>query len=327
MTTLVRSFRSTNQRLLGAAILALASASPLTVTLAQSSDRGVWHLYADSTRDRVQLSFEHFDRGRRGGMTSFGISPEKLRGLTDAQIHSANSPVRFQLVRDAGTFSFEGEVRDAHGTGFFTFVPDTHFPQQLAARGYERPTADQQFWLALHDIGYALLDELRADGFDRPSVAQLVVMGMHGANLEYIRSLKAAGYRVSDTRRLVMLRDHGVNARFISGLSNAGYTNLSLEDLLSLRDHGVSPDFIAGLRSFGFTGLTTRQLLEARDHGVTESFIREFRELGYADATLRDFVRMRDHGVSARYARDVREADGRLLPVDALIWRRDRGER
>jgi hypothetical protein len=298
MTTRIRALRPLSHHLLGAAFLALASASPLSVTLAQGSGRGVWHLHADSPDDRVQLTFDHEADGRRGGTTSFGIAREALRGLTDAQLRSASSAVRFQLVRDAGTFDFDGQLRDGEGTGFFTFAPDSRFTQQLAARGYERPTAEQQFWLALHDIGYAFVDELRADGYDRPSVQQLVVMGMHGANLEYVRSLKAAGYRVGDTHRLV-----------------------------TLRDHGVTPDYIAGMRSSGFTGLTPDQLLEARDHGVTDSFVRGFRELGYSNATLRDFVRMRDHGVSAGYARDVRERDGRLLSVEDLIRRRDRGER
>jgi len=327
ITTRTRSFRPSRLRLLGAATFILASVSPGAATLAQGTERGVWNLYADTSGHRVQLSFERYDNDRRSGMTSFGVAPQELRGLTDSQLRAGNGNVHFQLVRDAGTFDFDGQIRDAHGTGFFTFAPNARFPQELAARGYERPTADQQFWLALHDIGYAFVDELRADGYDRPSVQQLVVMGMHGANLAYVRSLKAAGYRVNDTRRLVMLRDHGVDARFIGGLSSAGYTRLSLDDLLTLRDHGVTPDFIVALRSFGFSGLTPDQLLEARDHGVTDSFIRGFRELGYKDVTLGDFVRLRDHGVSAEYARDRRESEGRLLAVNELIRRRDRGER
>src|SRR5256714_1245842 len=319
--------RPLSRHLLGAAILAFAATTmPLGRSLAQADDRGTWQLYYEPSHERVQLTFEHFEGGvRRHGTTSYGVAPSELRGLTNAQLQSANSTVRFQLVRDAGTFNFEGQIRDGHGTGFFTFAPDSRFPHQLASLGYERPTPDQQFWLALHDVGYAMVDELRADGYDRPSVDQLVVMGMHGANLDYIRSLKAAGYRVADTRQLVMLRDHGVTRDFIGGLSKAGYANLSLDDLLELRDHGVTPDFIDGLRSFGFKGLSADQLLEARDHGVTESFIQHFRELGYTNVSLREFVRLRDHGVTAGFAENMRGSDGRLMSIEDLIRRRDRG--
>jgi hypothetical protein len=305
----------------------LLCASFSSAAVAQTAaEQGTWRIYYEPSRERVQLSFEHYENGgRRHGQTSFGVRPSELRGLPQSQLSSYSGPAKFQLVRDAGTFNFEGELRDRHGTGFFTFSPDARFPQQLASRGYERPTSDQQFWLAMHDVGYAMLDELRTQGYDRPSVGQLVVMGMHGANLDYMKSLSAAGYHVGDTHRLVTLRDHGVSDDFIGGLAGAGYKNLSLDDLQELRDHGVNPDFIASLRRYGFTGLTTGQLLEARDHGVTESFIEDFRDLGYTDLSLRDFVRMRDHGVTAGFARNQR-SNGRLASVEDLIRRRDRGD-
>jgi hypothetical protein len=265
--------RNPDRRFLPALCL-LLSATFSSVAVAQTADRGTWRIYYQPDRDRVQLAFEHYENGaRRHGSTSFGVRPTELRGLPLSQLSSYSGPARFQLVRDAGTFNFEGQLRDGHGTGFYTFSPDSRFPQQLASRGYERPSTDQQYWLAMHDVGYAMLDELRAQGYDRPSVKQLVVMGMHGANLDYMKSLSAAGYRFGDTRRLVALRDHGVTREFIVGFTNAGYRNLSLDDLQELRDHGVDPDFITSLRQFGFTGLTTDQLLEARDHGVTELFL------------------------------------------------------
>ena len=283
---------------LSPALVPLLLATLSSAAVAQSADRGTWQIDYEPSRERVELTFQHYEDGtRRHGMTSFGVRPAALRGLAPSQLSSYTGPVSFQLVRDAGTFNFEGQMRGGQGTGFFTFSPDSRFPQQLASRGYERPTADQQYWLALHDVSYAMLDELRAQGYERPSVNQLVVMGMHGVDLDYMKSLSSAGYRVGSTRRLVTLRDHGVSRDFMDDLGNAGYRNLSLDDLQELRDHGVTPDFIASLRRFGFTGLTTNQLLEARDHGVTGAF-----------------------------ARRNRSADGRLASAGELISRRDRGD-
>ncbi len=313
-------------RQLSPALYLLLFAAFSSAAVAQVNDRGTFRIHHEPSRERVHLTFQHYENGaRRHGSTSFGVRPTELRGLTLSQLESYNGPVKFQLVRDAGTFDFDGQVRDGHGTGFFTFSPDSRFPQQLAARGYERPTAEQQYWLALHDVGYAMVDELRAQGYERPAVSYLVVMGMHGVSLDYMKSFSAAGYRVGSTRRLVTLRDHGVTREFIRGLADAGYKDLSLDDLQKLRDHGVDPDFIAALRRFGFTGLTTGQLLEARDHGVTEDFIEDFRDLGYTNLSLRDFVRMRDHGVTPGFARQLR-SNGRLVSVEDLIRRRDRGE-
>jgi hypothetical protein len=169
--------RNTSPRILAAFCMVLL-ASISSAAAAQTREQGAWRIdYRPSDR-RVELSFEDFENGRRGySMTSFDVSPGELRGLTTSQLSSYSGPVKFQLVRDAGTFNFEGELRNGRGTGFFTFDPDSRFPQQLASRGYEQPTAKQQFWLALSDIGYAMLDELRAEGYERPSVSQLVKMG------------------------------------------------------------------------------------------------------------------------------------------------------
>lgn len=312
---------------LSSALYLLLLAAVSSTAVAQIPDQGTWRIHYEPSRERVQLAFEHYENGaRRHGSTSFGVRPTELRGLPLSQISSFSGPVRFQLVRDAGTFNFDGQLRDGHGTGFFTFSPDSRFPQQLASRGYERPTTEQQYWLALHNVGYAMVDELRSQGYERPSVSYLVVMGMHGANLDYMKSLSSAGYRVGSTRRLVTLRDHGVTREFIRGLADAGYRNLSLDDLQKLRDHGVTPEFIASLRRFGFSGLTTDQLLEARDHGVTESFIGDFRDLGYTNLSLRNFVRLRDHGVTPGFARQLRSSNGRLVSIEDLIRRRDRGD-
>src|SRR5258706_3732420 len=231
---------------------------------AQTGDQGTWRIYYEPARERVQLTFEDYENGgRRHGSTSFGVSPTELRGLPPSQLSSYSGPANFQLVRDAGTFNFEGQLRDGHGTGFFTFAPDSRFPQQLAPRGYERPTTDQQYWLAMHDVGYAMLDELRAEKYDRPSVDQLVVMGMHGANLDYMKSLSTAGYRVGNTHRLVTLRDHGVSREFIGGLTDAGYRKLSLHDLHGPCDHRVSPEFISSLPRVRFPHFNTRPRVHA----------------------------------------------------------------
>lgn len=333
MSQLTRIRPRTLVRRLPPALSLLLFAAFSSAAVAQNADRGTWQIYYEPSRqyeplrERVQLTFAHYEDGsRRHGTTSFGVLPTELRGLLSSQLSSYSGPVRFQLVRDAGTFNFDGQMRDGHGTGFFTFSPDSRFPQQLATRGYERPTAAQQYWLALHDVGYEMIDELRAQGYERPSVEYLVVMGMHGADLDYMRSLRSAGYRVGSTRWLVTLRDHGVTREFIRGLRDAGYKNLSLNELQTLRDHGVTPDFILSLRRFGFTDLTTDQLLEARDHGVTESFIEGFRDLGYTNVSLRDFVRLVDQGVTPGFARQLRSSSGRLLTVEELINRRIRGE-
>src|SRR5688500_63935 len=333
-------------------IIAISTAA-LSPTAAAQTTRGLWQLAVEPEQDRVQLNFQ--DYSRRGGMSGFGVLASQLTGITRSQLTSAEGPVRFQLVRDAGTFNFEGQIYRGRGNGSFSFVGNPRFGGELARRGYARPTAEQQFQLALHDVGYSLLDELRNHGYERPSVDDLVIMGMHGVSFDYVRALASLGYRVGSTDRLVQLRDHGVTPAFITGLASAGYSKLSADrlvklrdhgvtprfitalsamgyrglsadDLLRLQDHGVSPDYVAGLASAGYKGLSTDQLLTARDHGVTPEFAQEFRRLGYSRLSLKQLVQLRDKGVTVAFAERVREREGDVS-VEELIHRRVRGDR
>jgi len=335
--------------------LAAVTAFP-SDAVSQQGMRGDWQLRYDVDRERVQLQFERVDGdGRHDGTTSFAVAPSQLEGLTRAQLDAPGTPVRFQFRRDAGTFVFEGRIDRGRGSGSYSFTPDPRFAQELGRRGYERPSPQDQLSFALHDVGYAMVDELKAQGYDRPTIDGLTRMGMHGARFDYIRGMAEAGYRLKNTDRLVTLRDHGVTpayvrelasfgysrlsadhlqtlrdhgvtAAFVRDLKELGYSGLDPDDLRMLRDHGVTGDFIRSFASLGYSRLSIDELVNARDHGVTPGFVSEFRKLGYNSLTLRQLVQLRDHGVTPSYARRAVEASG-TLTVSELIRRRDEGQR
>lgn len=279
-----------------ATIIALTTAVESSALSAQTSPRGLWELQYDQEKARVHLNFEHYEDGRRhGGMTGFTVMPSQITGVTQSQLVSGEGPVRFQLARDAGTFNFEGQLYRGRGNGSFTFAPNPQFIGELAKRGYGRPSAEQQFQLGLHDMGYAIVDELRVQGYNRPSVEDLVTLGHHGVRFDYVRGLGSLGYRVGTTDRLQELRDHGVTPAFITGLASSGYAKLSIDRLLELRDHGVTPAFISGMAQAGYGKLSAEELLELRDHGVTVAFAERVRERE-GSLSVEELIRRRDQG-------------------------------
>ena len=69
---------------------------------------------------------------------------EQLEGLTAAQLTGAGGPVQFRLRRDAGTFTFEGVLRNGVGAGTFSFAADPNFPpswRSAASRGPRRASS------------------------------------------------------------------------------------------------------------------------------------------------------------------------------------------
>ena len=249
---------------------------------------------------------------------------DRFEGLTAAQLRGAGGPVQFRLRRDAGTFTFEGVLRNGVGAGTFSFTADANFPSELAKRGFARPSAREQYQMARHDVGFALIDELGRQGYGKPQTSELVRAGQHGVDATYVREMGALGHRLGSLDPLVTLRDHGVGPSFIKELAGLGYKSLSADELRRARDHGISPEYVRGMRDAGYGSLPMDVLINARDHGVSPEYVRELADAGHRKLTLDHVIRVRDHGVSGDYAREMR-ALGHALGIDELVRARDHG--
>lgn len=279
---------------------------------------GSWQM-GRSSEGTVHLQLRE-DRSSHG----FTVRLEQLDGLSAAQLTGAGGPVQFRLRRDAGTFAFEGVVRNGAGGGTFTFAADPTFPAEMAKRGFARPSASEQYDLALADIGYAFVDELTRQGYAKPATSELVRAGHHGVNTTFVREMAALGLKLGTLDPLITLRDHGVTPDYVRGLAAHGYKGLSAGQLREARDHGVTPDYIAAMRDAGYPALTIEQLITARDHGVNGEYARGLAEAGYKALPIEQLVRTRDHGVSAEYVREMR-ALGHEVALDRLVNARDHG--
>jgi hypothetical protein len=286
-----------------------------------SQDRlpGTWEIRPTDTKGVVHLRLVEVN-------SSFGsnIPIEQLEGLTATQIAGAGGPIQFRLKRDAGTFTFEGVVRNGVGAGTFSFAADPNFPAELAKRGFASPNASEQYQMARHDVGFAFVDELNKQGYAKPETSDLVRAGQHGVHVTYLRDMGTLGYRLGSLDPLIKLRDHGVTPDYIRELAVQGYKGLSADDLRQARDHGITPDYVKAMRDAGYGSLRMEELINARDHGVTSDFVRGLGDAGYRKLPLDQAIRVRDHGVSPEYARDMRQL-GYTLPIEELIRTRDHG--
>jgi beta-lactamase regulating signal transducer with metallopeptidase domain len=303
-----------------AASESLASrAVSMVAALAQDAAPGTWEI-----RPTGRAGFVHLRLVEPHSSSGEDVPVPRLEGLTDAQLTGPGGPVRFQITRDAGTFSFDGVLHNGVGAGTFSFAADPSFPEELARRGFARPTAREQDEMAREDIGFAFLDELTRQGYAKPVTADLVRAGEHGVNVRFLRDMDAAGYRVGSLGALITLRDHGVTGAYIRALQDAGYTNLPVDTVRRARDHGITADYMKGLRDAGYASLPIEALIRTRDHGVTPDYIHDLREAGYTKLPLDEVVRARDHGVSSDFVRGFREL-GYAMPLDQLIRTRDHG--
>jgi hypothetical protein len=280
---------------------------------------GTWH--ATVKGDRIHLDIVR-DRGNWGR----SMPRSTFASLSDAQINAATeTPVRFELSREAGTIAFSGTFEAGEGVGRFTFTPNPAYATTLQSLGVASSelTDERLFSLASLDVSTAFIHDMQALGY-RETLDQYVAFRIHGATPEFVRDLKSLGYDDVSAEQLVAFRIHGVTPEFIRDLKAAGYSDISGDQLVTFRIHGVTPEFVRDLKSLGYT-VSAEQLVAFRIHGVTPEYVRNMRDLGVKGLSDEDVVAMRIHGVSVDYVRELRDLGYSGLSSDQLVTMRIHG--
>ena len=234
-----------------AAVLLLGGAGNLCAAI-----HGSWTASTETAKaGRIHVNIS------RGNWQHYGNTMKlaDFRGLSDAQIHSGvQTPVQFQLAREAGTLQFEGVFKNGDGAGQFTFQSNPSFAN--AVRG----------------LGVAF--ELKHRRQDQNEENDLFNLAMTDVSTAFIRSMQAEGYNVSLDKYLQM-RLHGATPEFAEEMKRLGYGGLRHQDLVSFRIHGVTAEFIRELRELGYTDIPAKKLIQMRIHGIDASFVRKMNSI------------------------------------------------
>ena len=271
------------------------SATVLVASFALAETRGAWHITIDGTRARLDIS--------RGNSNHWGetIDLAAFSGLTAAAMNgSSETPVKFELVRDAGTIHFTGTFVDGDGVGRLTFEPNRGYAAALHQLGVsgEINDDDDLFRLAMHDISIAFIREMQSLGY-RETLDRYVAFRIHGVTPQFARDLRSLGYDSLTSDNLVAFRIHGVSSQFVRDMKELGVRDLGAERLVALRIHGASTDFVRELGTLGYTGLSSEELVRMRIHDVSPQYIRDLKDAGYSGIPVEKLVQMRIRGLSA----------------------------
>jgi len=216
--------------------------------------------------DRVQLKFLS-PSGVQSTTVSF--NPSVFRGLTTEQIMSATQTmVRFDIVRDAGTFACEGYFRDGRGSGTFVFQPNPEFRARMQALGIQDIDERWLFAMALFDV-----------------------------SLQFDRELRDAGVAASSASQLVTLRIQGVTSDYARDVRNT-YPSASINQLINMRVQNVTPDFIREIRQL-YPSASINDLINMHVQNVTPEFAREMNR-AYPSVSIRDLINMKVQGIARR---------------------------
>src|SRR4051812_39473833 len=110
-------------------------------------------------------------------VNSFPVPLSELNGLKAEQLRGVQSPVHFQLQRDAGNFVCEGVMTLGSGSGQFTFAPNRSFGAEMEKLGYFGLSDDKLYRMALENTGLSYAMTMRDAGLTNLSLDEL--MSLH----------------------------------------------------------------------------------------------------------------------------------------------------
>ena len=311
------------------ALLPLVVSSVLVAAAsAQPSARGYFRATPRANAEWVRLELMNGPSpDDANGAILSEVARSELATITAEQLSPGYSgALHFTLVREAGSFAFDGKVRDGVADGSYSFTANPRYSDALAGAGYDRPSEAQQFRLALTGIDMKLVRQIHDLGYAQPTTAELVRMGTHGVDLEYVLSMASVADRLGTVARLTTLRDHGVNLDYVAELERLGYTNLSADAMMALRDHGIDSVYITELADAGYIHLPPAKLVKAREHGVTGDYARSMQQAGFNRLTIEELGKLKDHDITAAFAEQIRRtASAGGVTADDLVRAKLRG--
>ena len=225
-----------------------------------------------------------------------------MQGLSREQAQ-AGGPVRFSLVREAGTIDCEGSFQNGRGNGTFRFTPNAGFVAAMKGRGFDfekeskhargdREVEDRLFAATTLNVTTALADDLVSAGF---------------GNLDVDDLFKAAIFKI--------------DSRFMREMKATGFPNLGMEELVKARIFRIDPAFVKQVAEMGFDNNSFEGLVKMRIFKVTPEFIAEARNEGLNDLSIEDLVKMKIFKIDAEFIRRAK-ADGVPLVVEELVQER-----
>jgi len=274
-------------------VMVVAVSGAIVITdyraVAQSVTSGEWTASVSKNESKINLNFER--RPEKGRKHQIGQSYEfsELQGLTREQT-SQDGPVKFTLVREAGTIECEGSFQSGKGSGTFRFIPSQAFVSAMKSRGYDfekdPPTTDEGrledrlFTAATLNVTTALADDLNSAGFGKLKVGDLFKAAIFKVDSAFMREMKATGYPNMGMEELVKARIFKIDAKFVSEVTQMGFDKEPFENLVKLRIFKVTPEFIAEVRNEGLTNLSLEQLVKLQIFKIDGDFIRKAKAEG-----------------------------------------------
>lgn len=251
---------------------------------AQSVMTGDWTASLQNDSAKINLNLER--RSEKGGRNQMGQTYDfaDLQGLSREQV-LRGGPVKFSLVREAGTINCEGSFQNGKGSGTFRFTGNQSFVSAMKSRGFDfeedsvsnegRHSENRLFAAATLNVTTALANDLSSAGFDKLRVDDLFKAAIFKIDSKFMREMKSSGFVDLGMEELVKARIFKIDADFVRQVSQMGFDKEPFESLVKMRIFKITPEFITEVRNEGLTNLSVEDIVKLRIFKIDSEFIRQ----------------------------------------------------
>lgn len=251
-------------------------------SVVQNVVTGEWKSSLVDDKSRVNLSFSRSDKGSRKHQIGQTYDLAEL-GLSREQV-MRDGPVKFSLVREAGTIECEGSFQGGKGSGTFRFIGSQAFLSAMKSRGFdfeeekksrhEADLEDRLFTAAALNVTTSLADDLISAGF-KLDVSDLFKAAIFKIDSAFMREMKASGFPNLAMEDLVKARIFKIDAKFLTEATQMGFGKEPFENLVKLQIFKVTPAFIAEVRNEGLNNVSLEDLVKLQIFKIDAEFIRQ----------------------------------------------------
>lgn len=235
---------------------------------AQNVITGEWTAeFNPGKSDEIQLHIRKQSKGGGINGSRNTLSLNELEGLAPDVSSSSKTNVNFKILREAGTFVFEGYFSEGKGTGFWKLTPSQTFVSDMRSRGYDNLPENYLFYAATEDINAKLIDDLESGGYIL-SFKELIQAASYKITPESFQAWREAGFNNLSFKELATLGEHDVTLEYIEEIKAEGFPQITLSQAIKLKDHEVDRDFIRQVKAKGFPNITLEKLIKLQIQGI-----------------------------------------------------------
>jgi len=268
--------------------LAFAAWVTSSNVLAQNAATGEWT--ASMEKDSAKINLHLAQRSEKSGRNQTGQTFDfsDLQGLSREQVLSGG-PVKFSLLREAGTIDCEGTFQNSKGSGSYRFTGNQSFVSAMKSRGFDFETSpsndgnhseNRLFAATMLNVTTALAEDLSSAGFGKLQVEDLFKAAIFKIDSRFMREMKESGFSNLGMEELVKARIFKIDADFVRQVSQMGFDKEPFESLVKMQIFKVTPDFITEVRNEGLTDLSVEDIVKLRIFKIDGAFIRQAKAEG-----------------------------------------------